>query len=255
MTKTVDNAAPNEGDLITYTVVVANAGPDDATNVLLADLLPLGVDLETVSTTQGTFINIKDFNTGGDLVGWTVGTLASGASATLTELATVGAGTEGSTLTNTAEVIGSDQADPDSTPDNNDPTEDDQDSAGIVLGALTGGRRLTIDLSWENAVPPSLGNTATGLAAFALNQGQKRICFAIPTTGLTGPVISAHIHKGEPGKIGAVVLSLGTAPIGCVSLDRDLIKAIRQGPEGHYVDLHPEMNPKGEVRGEMGEGR
>ncbi|MBI9040706.1 PKD-like domain-containing protein, partial [Lutibacter sp.] len=42
-TKTVDNATPNEGDTIVYTVTVTNNGPSDATGISLTDLLPAGV--------------------------------------------------------------------------------------------------------------------------------------------------------------------------------------------------------------------
>src|SRR5258708_5062834 len=37
VTKTVDNAAPNVGGTITFTVTVKNNGPSDATNVTIAD--------------------------------------------------------------------------------------------------------------------------------------------------------------------------------------------------------------------------
>ena len=55
VTKSVDDATPNEGATLTYTVIAANAGPDGATNVQLTDLLPAGVTYVSDTTTQGTY--------------------------------------------------------------------------------------------------------------------------------------------------------------------------------------------------------
>ncbi|MCX2765224.1 DUF11 domain-containing protein, partial [Aquimarina muelleri] len=41
--KTVDNATPDEGSNVTYTLSVTNNGPAQATSVVLTDLLPSGV--------------------------------------------------------------------------------------------------------------------------------------------------------------------------------------------------------------------
>ena len=60
---------------------------------------------------------------------WTVGTLASGSSATLTITATVDTG---GAKTNTGEVTKADQPDRDSTPGNHNPAEDDQKSVTIT---------------------------------------------------------------------------------------------------------------------------
>jgi hypothetical protein len=122
---------------------------------------------------------------------------------------------------------------------------------GGSLPALAGGRPLSADLSWDNEVPPALGTTATGSAEFTLNQGQGEICFDIETTGLSGPVLADHIHVGEAGTNGGVVVNLGGLLEGCVSADGHTIKAIRQNPAGYYVNLHTALNPGGEIRGQL----
>ena len=117
--------------------------------------------------------------------------------------------------------------------------------------AAAGGRPLFVDLSWDNEVPPSIGNTATGSAVFTLNQGQEEICFDITTSGLSGAVLADHIHKAEAGVNGGVVVSLEGMLSGCVTVDADLIKAIRKNPTNYYLNLHTALTPGGEVRGQL----
>ena len=121
---------------------------------------------------------------------------------------------------------------------------------GVGLAAASG-RPLVADLSWENEVPPASDTSATGWAEFTLNQGQEEICFHINVENLSGPLAADHIHVGEAGTNGGVVVNLGGALSGCVSADAETIKAIRQNPEGYYLNLHTALNPGGEVRGQL----
>jgi len=121
LTKIVDNLTPNLGDFITYTVTVRNDGPNTAFNVEVTDTLPATVTYSGVFTaTQGTF--------DGSL--WVVGTLADGQSESLSITVQV---TSLGPTENIAEVTASDQPDPDSTPNNGDPTEDDYDTSGTIF--------------------------------------------------------------------------------------------------------------------------
>ena len=104
VSKTVDDPAPPEGDTVTYTVTVTNAGPSTATVVQLSDSLPAGVTFVSASPSQGTY----DSATGG----WFVGTLGVGSNETLTLQASVDAATAGTTITNTAGVTYLSQNDP-----------------------------------------------------------------------------------------------------------------------------------------------
>jgi large repetitive protein len=120
LAKTASATTLAVGEQVTFTVTVTNDGPDQATGVEVLDLLPAGLTFVGSTQTQGTY------NSGTGV--WDVGTLASGASATLTLTATLSAT---SPVTNTAEVSASDQFDPDSTPGNNVPGEDDQASVTV----------------------------------------------------------------------------------------------------------------------------
>src|SRR5262249_52144259 len=99
--KTVSNPTPNVGDNVTFTVTATNNGPGPATGVQLTDLLPSGLQLVNALTSQGAY-------TGGTGV-WTVGSLANGASATLTIIAR---GLGPSPQTNTATITHTDSVDP-----------------------------------------------------------------------------------------------------------------------------------------------
>lgn len=122
VTKTVNNATPNKNENVTFTITVSNAGPDSATSVAVTDLLPAGLTFVS-STPSGS----TSYASGTGV--WTVGTLASGASATLQVVATVS--TIGAKI-NTAQVTAVDQFDPDSTPNNSVSTEDDQASVTVT---------------------------------------------------------------------------------------------------------------------------
>ena len=121
LTKIVSDDTPNVGDNITFTLTVANGGTAGATNVVVRDLLPVGLTFVSSAPNQGTYDELT-----GD---WNVGTVAVGVNATLTITATVA--TPGVKI-NDAEITQADQADPDSTPGNNLPAEDDQDSITVT---------------------------------------------------------------------------------------------------------------------------
>ncbi|CAM2005021.1 CARDB domain-containing protein [Acanthopleuribacter pedis] len=103
VTKSVDDSTVEEGQSITFTVTVTNNGPLQATGVSLNDTLPAGLTLGATVPSQGSF--------GGGV--WTIGTLANGASATLTMAATVnlGASSLSQPITNTANGLAVDQED------------------------------------------------------------------------------------------------------------------------------------------------
>ena len=98
---------------------------------------------------------------------------------------------------------------------------------------------------------------ASGTTALRLNSGQEEICFKTETTGLTAPVIGAHIHRAPAGVSGPIVVPLTpSVGEGCVFAPRELIKEIRQNPENFYVNVHTETFRAGAVRGQLcGPGR
>ena len=123
------------GDTVTYSLTVANAGPDDATGVVVEDTLPPGVTF--IEQTGGDGTLSADGST------WTVGSVPAGDSATVTFTATVdSAGTH----TNVAEITEVDQPDTDSTPGNGCEgaagLEDDCAEAIVIAGEGDGSLSL-----------------------------------------------------------------------------------------------------------------
>ncbi len=125
--KTVDNAEPSIGELVTFEIVVANYGPDTATQVTVNDPLPSGLEFVSASASQGAYV-------AGTGV-WTVGTVTTADTPTLSITAKVIRRT-GGTETNTATVSGR-EYDPD--PSNNtDSVDVEVQSSGVIVGTDIG---------------------------------------------------------------------------------------------------------------------
>jgi uncharacterized repeat protein (TIGR01451 family) len=129
ITKTIIVTPTAIGDPIQYQVVITNNGPDTATNVVVTDNIPASI-INVIVTPGATSIN--GTVTTWVSPNWTISSLDSGETATLTLDGFVNAS---GTISNSAEVTASDQTDPNSTPNNNEPTEDDQDNADVIIAA------------------------------------------------------------------------------------------------------------------------
>ena len=86
----------NPGSQITWTMVVTNNGPDTDTGVTIADPMPAGNTFVSATTSQGTC-------TGGAILNCNLGTMAAGATVTITLVTTP---SQVGTQTNTVMVVG-----------------------------------------------------------------------------------------------------------------------------------------------------
>lgn len=151
LTKTIDNATPNIGQNVTFTITLNNDGPDTATNVEVRDQLPVGVSFVSSTSTQGGYNQTTGI--------WSVGSVSSAASVSLT---IVGRIESAGNHSNVAQVSASDQFDPNSTPNNNNPAENDQDSVSFVTES--------IDLSLVKTADPTtviIGNNVSFLVTLS----------------------------------------------------------------------------------------
>ena len=155
LTQAVDDATPAPGDHVTLTLILANAGPDAATGVTVADLLPAGLSFVSAAPGQGTYDPSAGL--------WSVGSVLPGATKTLTIVAAVsGPGVE----VNTAQVEASGQYDPDSTPGDNNPAEDDQASVSVTPTSTLSGS-VYVDANRDGLRQP--GEAGVGGVALTLS--------------------------------------------------------------------------------------
>lgn len=135
----VSDPTPNVGDSIDFTLTVTNSGRGSATNVSVKDFFPVAGLSYQSDNSSGSY------NSGTGI--WTIGTIASGGTATLSITAQVMA--EG-VKTNRAEIWTADQLDPDSIPGNGVTTEDDY---ALAKATTSGATTLNITNTVNNSNP------------------------------------------------------------------------------------------------------
>jgi len=212
LSQTISSTSPANGATITYTLTVTNASASTltATGIVVRDQLPAGVNFVSASGT-GTYNS-----TTGD---WAVGTLAPGASASLTITVTVNA-TAGASVANVAEITASSVVDLDSTPGNGATAEDDYASRTFtVSGTRTAGTPPTLTCSagsvlfdWDSQAWTA-GSTSN---SYTLS-GFGTVGFNITNTG--GVFLNNATYGGQsPARQNAVTGGLAVAQFSLVQL-------------------------------------
>jgi hypothetical protein len=131
------------------------------------------------------------------------------------------------------------------------------DTSGMHMDMEMGGMQqadtLTATLSGAEAVPQPGDSTGTGTSTVVLGEGQ--VCYTLNVTGLASPPTAAHIHKGDAGKAGPIVVPFKTpengSATGCIQSTPEVISGIRQNPGGYYVNVHTAQHPDGAIRGQL----
>ena len=138
------NGMPLVDHTAVFTLTVSNAGPSDASGVVVGIKLPSGY-YYTGDNVAGAYFDVAGV--------WTIGDLANGASTSLEITAWIRAT---GNHTNVAQVIAANEPDPDSTPNNNVAGEDDQDT---VTGPTLKYADLSLTKVFANGTP-RIGGTA-----------------------------------------------------------------------------------------------
>ena len=219
VSKVVDVPAPALGSNVTYTVGVANAGPDTALGVVVTDPLPAGLTFVSATPSVGTY----DDTTGV----WTIGDVLPGDTATLTVVATVVAATP---ATNTATVTST--GPPDIVPGNNTSSATITPMLARVTVTKTVdntapavGDTVRFTISVQNAGPGAAGdvvvtdNLPAGLTPFATSPectitGQAVVCRlgALAANASTSVFVDARVERAGPFTNGAMVAGVAIDP-------------------------------------------
>jgi CHRD domain-containing protein len=95
-----------------------------------------------------------------------------------------------------------------------------------------------------------------GVAPLRLKAKDGMVCFRILVDNIDLPATGAHIHEGDAGVAGPIVVVL-TPPgadgrsRGCVAAAKSLIRDIRANPGHYYVNVHTSNFPAGAIRGQI----
>jgi len=134
-------------------------------------------------------------------------------------------------------------------------TQDHPD--GAIRGQLTAiATELASLMTGDEEVPGPGETDAFGAYYLDVMADGTSICSFLFYNGTGAPMV-AHIHKGEAGVAGPVVITLppfseGPASNGCVSgLDPVLLEDIVANPSDYYVNIHTDAFPDGALRGQV----
>lgn len=152
----------------------------------------------------------------------------------------------------------------------------------VLAGAAAGQQSVVATLGGFNEAP-ALISPGSGVFVATIDEGQTEIAYSVEYQGLRGDALQSHIHIGQEGVNGSIVVflcsNLGNGPAGTPTcplregevsgtwtLDsvifanaqgiddtpgalRRVIKAMTNGAA--YVNLHTARFPPGELRGQV----
>jgi hypothetical protein len=107
------------------------------------------------------------------------------------------------------------------------------------------------DLAGSNEFPGPGDPDGSGSATVYLDANAGIVCWAFQFSGLATPLTGSHIHQGDAGTSGPIVVNFG-ADSGCTSgVSTSLIDDIVADPVGFYVNLHNADFPTGAIRQQL----
>ena len=131
-----------------------------------------------------------------------------------------------------------------------------RDVATTVAGRLENVTRLNANLTGAAEVPPPGDPDGTGRATVNIDVSKRELCYEVAVQKVERPT-AMHIHEGETGKAGDIVVPLATpsgsdtTTTGCASVDAALIGRMVATPGRFYVNVHSQAHPQGAIRGQL----
>lgn len=105
-----------------------------------------------------------------------------------------------------------------------------------------------------STAPPA--SSMTGTARVTLDTAASRITGTLLLSGVSSTVIAVHIHDGDVGVDGAVIVPLAETSAGSGVWTVSMVPpagfdATKFKSGGYYLNVHTNANPNGEVRGQL----
>ena len=130
--------------------------------------------------------------------------------------------------------------------------------AGLLLSVVLVGKALA-----QTSAPLGISLLATlsdpgngsGTANVQIDPNARTVCYSL-TVSLDPPATAAHIHRGDAGTNGPIVVPFDSPASGGASgcaqgVDVGLIQEIMADPAGFYVNVHNSTFPSGAIRGQL----
>lgn len=135
-------------------------------------------------------------------------------------------------------------------------------ATALALGAspaLADEVALTASGTGEEEVPAGSGEAgATVEGEFVLDTDEGTLTYTVTVEGNSEEITAGHIHVGEAGVNGDVVVPLDTAAVqsgeeATVEVEVDIAEAIESDPAGFYLNVHSDSfaPPTGNARGQL----
>jgi len=150
-------------------------------------------------------------------------------------------------------------------------------AAGLLVGAVSTSAQqpqttftLTALLLGSNETPAPINTGAFGTATVVVDLVAQTVTYTVNVFNLPSGVTAGHIHVGGPGTSGPTVVNFtvrppesndftitGTVPYSQFTMrpdqgirsPEDMIQAILGG--NSYANIHSQVNPGGEIRGQL----
>jgi uncharacterized repeat protein (TIGR01451 family) len=210
------DSTPDEGDTVTFQITVMNNSATQATNVSLIDSLPAGLTYKAHNTSGGSYSSATGV--------WTISTLTSGSSATLSLSGTVDVGQGGNTITNITTAASGDQSDPTVSGDDLNESVTVDNNADLV----------TVKTLQSSDATPNEGDSVT-FRITVTNNGAAQAT----TVSLTDSLPSGLTYTGDTPSQGSYVSGTGVWTIGTLnsgdSVTLDLTGTVDVGEGGNTI--------------------
>ncbi len=138
--------------------------------------------------------------------------------------------------------------------------------AAVLMAAVPGSanaqsanraNKMTISTSLHGMSEVPHGDMhGSGRATVTLYRKAGKVCYAMTIKGVMGKALAAHIHRGNVGTAGPVVIPVaqpGTngRSVGCTKAQVSLIRTILGSPRSNYINIHTKEYPGGAPRGQL----